>query len=208
MHPPDVGQDLFILPDRGPGIHLERLDDQREQLPAADAGEGLEHGVPRRDAPGRVGPVVDPAEPLQVPGVRLGQVGQVGRDQGVVAHRRRRLPQQRVGHRGHVPVLAGQVPAEPLFGGVDVARPAGQAAGHGGQVDVAGGHQPGHHVGEEPAAPGIRKRLGNPGGERVQSPTDGLGLGRARHGSRLPPWLATPMSGGVFVPSVNPTHTG
>jgi hypothetical protein len=116
-------------PDRGPGVHLERLHDQGEQLPPTDSGEGLEHGVPQLDAPVRVGPVVDPSEPLQVPGVQLGHVSQVGRDQGVVAHPGRRLPEQPVGHRGHVSVLAGQVPAEPLFAGVDVSH----AASSGGQ---------------------------------------------------------------------------
>jgi hypothetical protein len=62
-------------------------------------------------------------------------------------------------------VLATQVPAEPLFKRMDVADATGHAASDGGQVNVAGSHQSGQHVDQEPPPPRIGKRLGNPGGK-------------------------------------------
>src|SRR5262249_2124711 len=152
---PDVGQDFRVLAGRRPGVGLEQLDQQREHLPAASAGVGLEQGVAGGGALLGVGAVVDAAQPLELPGVGRGQGGGVGDDQGVVGDQAGGVGQEPVGQGAHVPVLAGEVAAEALLGGVGVAGAVREGAGDFGEVDVAGDDQAGDHVGEEAAAAGV-----------------------------------------------------
>jgi hypothetical protein len=165
MHPQHVRQDFGVLARRRPGVDLQRLEDQREQLPLADTHERLEKTVPRGRPAVGVGAVLHPPEPFQLAGVGLGQVGGVGDDQGVIRDHPGRAAEEFGGDRGGVPVLAGEVPTEALLVGVDVAVASMVGAGDGGQVDVPAGHQPGDHVGEEVASPRVGEWSGEARGE-------------------------------------------
>jgi len=179
-----------------------------EQLPPPDANERLEKAVSGGRPAVRVGPVVDPPEPLQLAGVVLGRVGRVGHDQGVVGDQGGRPVEEFGGDRGGVPVRAPEVPAELLLGGVDVGLAPVGGAGDGGQVDVPAGHQPGDHVGEELPPAGVGEWLGETGGEGGQSRPDRCGERGARHGSRLLPWLRHQGEEAFSFPGSTPTHTG
>ena len=118
-------------------------------MPLPDTHIGLEYAVSWCRLALRVGTVVDTSESLQVLGVILRQFGRVADDQGVVGDQCRG-PLEQFGSDGvGLPVLAGEVAAEPLLGGVDVAVPTAEASYDGGQVDVSGDHQPGNHVVDE-----------------------------------------------------------
>jgi hypothetical protein len=54
-----------------------------------------------------------------MPGVILGDVGQVGRDQRVLACHRGRIIQQPIHHRLHGPTLTIQMTAPPFLIGMD-----------------------------------------------------------------------------------------
>jgi hypothetical protein len=168
----DVPLQRGVRAGRRPGVGLQGLGPQREQLPAADADVGLEQGVAGGGALRGVGAIVNAAQPFQLLGPVLGQVRGIRDDQGVRADQGRGVGQQAVGQGGDVPVLTAEVAAEALLGAVDVRGAAAEGPSDLAEVDVVGEDQAGDQVRDEAAPAGVGEGPCQPAGEGVQSPAD------------------------------------
>src|SRR5262249_37641334 len=131
-----------------------------------------EQGIARRQSLVGVGAVMDAAQPFQLFGVILGQVGQVGDDQGVLVDQGGGVVEQAVGQGGHVPVFNAEMTNEAFFGGVEILDAASDGTGDVAEVDVVGDDQSGNHVGEEASSSGVGEGRCQSSGEGVQSLTD------------------------------------